>query len=160
MPVVYRLIKTRYAEHAFDGYGAKKFGGRWNSKGALACYASDSVALAVLEVLVHTKDAATLHHYSLCSLTIPERLVEVLADDALPIEWQADPAPLSTAAIGDEWLSTKQAIALAVPSTIVPMQKNFLLNPAHPGFDACVAKEKRCKPFRFDARLLRQRGAA
>lgn len=49
----YRLVKARYADTAFDGSGAKAHGGRWNSKGVTMVYASDSVALAALELLVH-----------------------------------------------------------------------------------------------------------
>ncbi|MGH9803113.1 MAG: RES family NAD+ phosphorylase, partial [Blastocatellia bacterium] len=33
MPAVYRICKTKYAATAFDGEGAFRFGGRWNTRG-------------------------------------------------------------------------------------------------------------------------------
>lgn len=154
MPTVYRLIKTRHAGTAFDGYGAKTYGGRWNSKGVAACYASDSVALAVLEVLVHLRDTGILESYTLCSLDLPEDEVMELDPAALPEEWRADPAPISTAAIGDGWLAAGESLALAIPSTIIPSQRNYLLNPAHPAYAQRVAAAAHCEPFSLDGRLL------
>jgi RES domain-containing protein len=154
MPAVYRLIKTRHANTAFDGYGARTHGGRWNSKGGAACYASDSIALAVLEVLVHLRDTEILESYTLCTLELPDEEIMVLDPSALPEDWQGDPAPLSTAAIGDGWLAGGDGLALAIPSIIIPAQWNYLLNPAHPEYARLVAASQQCEPFRFDGRLL------
>ncbi len=154
MPTVYRLLKAKYADNAFDGYGAKTYGGRWNSKGVAVTYTSDTVSLAVLEVLVHLHNPAVLEAYTLCSLEIQEAEVLELAEDALPEDWQLDPAPLSTAGIGDGWLAGGMSMALAVPSTIVTVQKNILLNPDHPAFAAAL-KTVRCEPFTFDQRLFK-----
>ena len=41
-----RLVLSKYAESAFDGQGARLFGGRWNSKGTPMVYAASSLALA------------------------------------------------------------------------------------------------------------------
>lgn len=38
-----------------DGEGARRVGGRWNSPGRAVVYMADSVALAVLENLVHMR---------------------------------------------------------------------------------------------------------
>ena len=56
----YRLVKKRYADDPLSPQGAKLYGGRWNSKGNGAVYAADSVALAVLEVLVHLLPIPTI----------------------------------------------------------------------------------------------------
>jgi len=48
----WRIVKTRYAASAFDGEGARRFGGRWSSKGVRVVYAAGPVALAVLAALV------------------------------------------------------------------------------------------------------------
>ena len=39
-----------------------------------------------------------------------------------------------TQRIGDEWLASGHALALAVPSAIVPEKSNYLLNATHPRF--------------------------
>ncbi|MEE8586705.1 MAG: RES domain-containing protein, partial [Acidobacteriota bacterium] len=50
---VWRICSRRHAESAFSGEGARRFGGRWNFPGAAMVYASDSLSLAALEMLVH-----------------------------------------------------------------------------------------------------------
>jgi RES domain-containing protein len=45
MPTVYRICKTRYAASAFDGEGAFRFGGRWNTRGTRLIYTAGSLAL-------------------------------------------------------------------------------------------------------------------
>lgn len=46
----YRLVKSHRAISPFDGEGAWRFGGRWNSKGRNAAYAASSEALGLLEL--------------------------------------------------------------------------------------------------------------
>jgi RES domain-containing protein len=57
------LIQAEYAAHAFDGEGARLYGGRWNSPGRPVVYTAGSLALAALEVLVHLKSRLTLSRY-------------------------------------------------------------------------------------------------
>ncbi|WP_144431164.1 RES family NAD+ phosphorylase, partial [Pseudomonas syringae pv. coryli] len=52
MIAVYRLVKRKWLAQAFDGEGAKLYGGRWNSKGNACVYCAGSESLALLEVLV------------------------------------------------------------------------------------------------------------
>ncbi len=151
---VYRLIKERYADSALDGSGARTHGGRWNSKGVAVVYASDSVALAALELLVHLHRSEVLNRYILFTLELPDEAVMVLDDAALPADWRRDPPSSSTAVIGDKWTASAFSLVLAVPSTLVPQQRNVLLNPAHPDF-AAVKGAARAEPFNFDLRLLR-----
>ena len=58
----------------------------------------------------------------------------------------------ATMRIGDQWVREARSVVLAVPSAIVPAERNFLLNPAHPDF----RKVRQHKPveFAFDARLV------
>jgi len=44
----WRVIKRKYLESAFDGEGARRSGGRWNSPGRPAIYTAESSALAIL----------------------------------------------------------------------------------------------------------------
>jgi RES domain-containing protein len=152
--LVYRLVKARYAERALDGAGAKTHGGRWSGKGAAMVYASDSIALAALELLVHLQREAVLNAYVLFTLRLPDSQVMLLDRTALPPDWRRDPPSASTAAIGDEWAASGLSLALSVPSTLVPRQSNILLNPAHPAFPALAANTTQ-EPFDFDPRLLR-----
>jgi len=57
---IWRLVKAGRTHSAWDGEGAFRFGGRWNSRGVRAVYASSSLALALLETLVHLDPALPL----------------------------------------------------------------------------------------------------
>ncbi len=65
MVTAWRIVKSRVSTAAFDGEGARLFGGRWNSPGVPAVYASESRALALLEVLVGLGDTTQLDAYVL-----------------------------------------------------------------------------------------------
>ena len=149
---VYRLVKARYAARALDGSGAKTYGGRWNSPGTALVYASESIAPAALELLVHLGRGEVLNSYRLFTLTIPDLAALTLDDAALPADWRADPAPRSTAFIGDRWAASSRSVALLVPSTLIPQEYNCLLNPAHPGW-AAIAAGATDAPFGLDPRL-------
>lgn len=151
----YRLIKERYVDNPLDAQGAKIFGGRWNSKGLAAVYASDSIALSALEILVHLHRNDILNYYCLCEITLPEEALMVLAKDTLPDGWQDDPPSATTQMIGDEWLQSKQSLVLSVPSTVVPQQSNLLINPEHDDFPALSAAMI-VRPFVFDPRLRKK----
>ncbi len=152
---VYRMVKTKWAAMAFDGDGARATGGRWNSKGVSCVYTSASESLALLEILVHLQDASLLRHYTVFELQIPENLIAVIPEDKLPSDWQQPLSSPSTAALGDEWLkSASLEMALAIPSTIVPREMNYLLKIAHPEYRN-IASRARQMPFYPDPRLSR-----
>jgi RES domain-containing protein len=56
--------------------------------------------------------------------------------------------------LGDDFLRSGRAVALRVPSVIVPFSRNVILNPAHPMI-AQVAVQT-IGDFAFDRRLLNQ----
>ena len=49
---VYRLVKARHAASPLEGFGAKTYGGRWNSPGDAWVASGASLALLVPSVLV------------------------------------------------------------------------------------------------------------
>ena len=153
MPTVWRFVKTKYASKAWDGEGAREFGGRWNSPGTRVAYASGSVSLAMLEVLVHINSSQILSSYSLVSARIPDRLVQVFPRDSLPANWKDSPSPAEAAAIGDTWAAEARSVALALPSAIVDTELNYLINPAHKDFARVTLGLPRKYPF--DVRLRR-----
>ncbi|WP_430469937.1 RES family NAD+ phosphorylase [Thalassospira lucentensis] len=143
----YRLLKRKWKDAAFDGEGARRYGGRWNSRGKSAIYLAGSQSLAMLEVMVHLNDYRLLASYVLFEVRLPADLITDLSDAEIPKDWQAQPAPTSTAEIGDAWFDQNAGLALAVPSVIVPREKNYLLNPRHPLFASVAAH---ATELRFD----------
>lgn len=151
MPRVWRIVKRRHAEGAFDGAGARRTGGRWNGRGVRVVYTAESASLAVLEVLVHLGTATPLPAYALIAAELDEALVERLREEALPRDWRASPPPAALQRIGDAWVESGRSAALAVPSVVIPWEANLLLNPAHPDFAAIRVEPPR--PFELDERL-------
>ncbi|WP_312829376.1 RES family NAD+ phosphorylase, partial [Pantoea anthophila] len=84
----FRLVKREYAMTAFDGFGARTYGGRWNSVGSVCVYLGSSRALCVLEALVHLTIQDLSRDYSMIAISVPESLITELALTALPDEWQ------------------------------------------------------------------------
>ena len=134
MPSLWRVVKRKHATTAFDGKAAQRFGGRWNSPGRRAVYTSATKSLAVLEVLVHLDVGRPLPRLVAFTFAVDAKLVDLLAATQLPRRWRTSRGLLATQQIGDEWLASGRALALAVPSTIVPEELNYVLNPAHPAF--------------------------
>jgi RES domain-containing protein len=147
----WRLVKSRHAGTAFDGEGARLYGGRWNSPGTRVAYASDSIALAALEVLVHLQSAAGLQSYMLATIRFPEGAVEALEQRALSKHWRRFPSPPENQALGDRWAAEGRSLVLRVPSAIIPFSSNFLINPEHADFRLIVVEP--AQPFALDPRL-------
>lgn len=147
----WRITKRKHAKDAFSGSGARKYGGRWNSPGTAIVYTSETQSLAVLEMLVHFEQPDLLQRYVLIPVTIDETLIEKLDRSRLPRQWQTAPS-IELRAIGDEWASRNNCVALQVPSALVPGENNLLLSPAHANFKKLIIGEP--VSFAFDQRLV------
>ena len=147
----FRLCRSSHP--AYDGEGARRVGGRWNSKGVRVLYMSENRSLAVLEVLVHL--SATLpDKYVLGAAEIPEDIaIERIADQDLPNGWATlmPSEQVSTKRLGDMWIERRRSAVLSVPSVILG-ERNYVLNPAHSDFTRIDFAEP--EPFRFDLRLI------
>ncbi|MGI9141115.1 MAG: RES family NAD+ phosphorylase [Gemmatimonadaceae bacterium] len=154
MPIIWRLVKTRYSRNAFDGEGSRLYGGRWSSPGTVVAYGSESAALATLEVLVHLQSVGTLRSFSLVTADVPDELVEVLDSKLLPGNWRRSPPPAESQAIGDAWVKGGRSAVLRMPSVVLDQSYNYLLNPTHPAFAAIKVGPPRA--FDLDQRLFSQ----
>ena len=156
MIAAWRIVKRRYAEHAFGGEGARRFGGRWNSPGRPVVYVSESRALATLEILAGLGTTGPLPAWVMIGARFPEAIVvgvEDLLDPAgLPDGWDASPPGFVSQGIGDRWLDEASSAVLCVPSVIVPAESNFLLNPRHPEFERIEIGKP--EELRLDPRLV------
>ncbi len=151
MPEAWRIVKEKHAAMAFSGQGAAKSGGRWNSRGVSVVYASSIKSLAALETLVHLNPPMPFS-YLVFRLAFDAAWVENFPLNRLPADWQSEPPPPSSKAIGDVWVREMRSAVLALPSVIIPGEANYLLNPAHPSFrKITMSKPER---FAFDPRLL------
>lgn len=117
-------------------------------------YTAQSQSLAALEILVHLDLPELLKKYVLFQVSIHPSDVLDLDLSKLPKNWRADPVPPRVRAIGDKWIADGASAVLRVPSTLVPGESNFLLNPRHPNF--ATLRIGKAVPFLFDPRLAQR----
>jgi RES domain-containing protein len=149
----YRIVKSKYAATAFDGEGARRFGGRWNSPGVAMVYTSATLSLAVLEILVQLQTEAVLSAYVVYTVEISNQQIEILDRSRLSPRWRSFPAPAELRALGDDWTRRATSVALRVPSAVLGTEDNYLLNPLHPAF--ARLKITGPEPLDVDTRLFR-----
>ena len=148
----WRITAVRYGEAAFDGEGARLYGGRWSSRGVRVVYTSSSAALAALELLVRAGRKKPLTDYLLFACSFDQSLVEDLERIQLPSDWKVAPAPAGLHAFGDAWIESGSSAVLRVPSAIIETESNYLLNPEHADYAKIELREP--IPFSLDLRLL------
>ena len=108
-----------------SGAGGLQVSGRWHTQGRPIVYASESVALALLEVLAQVEDRLELP---------PDyQLLRIEADDGLPVtRWDEElPALEVSRGWGDRWLGDGATALACVPAAVAPFSRNWLINPAH-----------------------------
>ena len=141
-----------YFADDLSGEGARRVAGRWNREGSPMVYASSSIALAVLETLVH---------FSARDLPLNRYLVRISVDATVfaaaetlnrpPVGWDAEPPSATSMDCGERWLSKGDSLLLRVPSVIVPEEFNVLINPRH--VDAKRIKAEKVRRCLYDGRL-------
>lgn len=153
MPLsLWRLVKAKHAARAFDGEGARRYGGRWNERGTAVVYLGGTLSLAALETFVHLTAADARLAFSAIQILVPDdATITALSPERLPANWRVEPPPDETKAIGTEWIRSAASLLLRVPSVIVPQEANYLLNPAHEDFRRLTIR--RPQTFGFDERM-------
>lgn len=155
--IVFRVERKKYLDATLKGVGAARTDGyRWNSLNTYLVYTASSRALALLEVSVHldlSEDLPQDRYY--VEIDIPDDLeILTISPDDLPRHWDAKPPILETQYIGDDFVSGQTAPVLKVPSAIVPLEFDYLINPNHPDSSHISIKAK--SPLKFDRRLVRK----
>jgi RES domain-containing protein len=139
--ITYRIARRPYA--GLTGDGARLYGGRFNPPGIPAVYTSQSIALAVPEILVQIDKSEVPADFVVMAIQFPggrvsrQRGENLIAVNRLPID--------QFKAAFYRWP------VLRVPSAIVPREYNFVLLPQAVGFAATI---KWLEPLSFDRRLF------
>lgn len=143
---VYRICGRKYAA-SLDGEGAKLFGGRWNSPGRPAVYTSSHLSLAALEYLVNVDFDNLPLDLVWLKINVPDTVSrEVFPGTVAPNEADA-------ANFGNYWLDQRRTLILMVPSAVISVESNVILNPAHPEMASVAILETNV--FQFDDRLFK-----
>ncbi len=149
---VWRITQKKYASDAFSGEGARLYGGRFNSAGYPAVYTSGSLSLALLESLAQTNDREFFSSCVYVYADIPESIIQEYKTEMLPDGWDAIPCEPVSQQFGDEWLSAAKFAVLKVPSAVLSVEWNYVINPKHPDFSKISFAEEGELPL--DERLM------
>jgi RES domain-containing protein len=113
-------------------------------------YRGATASLCALEVLAHS--AGLPANMIVVGVRIPKSVaIQKIEEADLPANWSEPVVNRKTQQIGTKWANGGAAAVLSVPSVIVPNERNYLLNPAHPGFSKIRFSSP--KPFVFDKRF-------
>jgi RES domain-containing protein len=147
----WRIVSQKHGAEAFSGSGASLYPGRWNRRNVPMVYTSESISLAALEMMVHL-DGIILHQPFVCiPVEFDKRDVTELKTGTLPSGWNGYPCSDVTRKLGSDWIQSGHTAVLKVPSAVIPMESNYLLNPNHSHFHRI--KIGKSQGFRFDQRL-------
>jgi RES domain-containing protein len=132
--IVYRVANVKYKEETLSGLGAEKVGGRWNKVGTRSVYCSENISLALLEYYVHSENIANLPKSILIAkIEFPDNF-EIDELEELPERWNQYPYSSKTTEIFSNLAKSRVFFALKVPSTIVGLESNYILNPLYKEF--------------------------
>jgi RES domain-containing protein len=150
--IIWRICRERYASEASSGEGARRFGGRWNSRGVPMVYASTSLALAAIELFVHLEPDQMPKDLVSIASELPEGEPGLRWETSvLPANWRSDElGPMRE--MGDLWIRGQQSLAVLVPSVPIQPEWNVLVNPLHPRIRE--VENESTQPFVFDARMF------
>jgi RES domain-containing protein len=128
-------------------------GGRWNPDGVPVLYASSTIELALLELLVHfdchPEEAKPIE---LFTLALDEDDVQEVHPASLPDGWNDPQPPAALHDIARRWIEENRSVALRVPSAVVAHTFNYLLNPRHDRIGQ--VQILKVEPFVLDPRLI------
>lgn len=152
MPTAYRIAKASHP--VFDGTGAYLTGGRWNSPGRQAIYASTCLAGSLLEALAHAGQLRKLPGRHHCARAhIPDGLEIEVVDELRLAGWGDEDCTVARE-YGDGWLGEARTAVLSVPAlTARPYGRHLVLNPEHSGYARIRIED--AVPIVWDARLFR-----
>lgn len=151
---MWRITDGRFARTALSGAGGLAASGRWHERGVPIVYASETPELAVLEMLVNVPAELAPASLVLLGISVDPRVrIDAILPDALPRDWRSIPGPAALRAIGMRWIERARSAAMWVPSAVMPISRNLLINPRHP--DAARLRVAVRERFPLDPRLQR-----
>lgn len=151
-PVGWTLQDARYASTWNSGFGAAKFGGRWNSIGKRVIYAALDPATSILEVAVHKgfKVLNTVAHDLISFNVTDPALVRVVQPGEVPNPHWLHPISTNVdqQVFGDQLIDAHPFVLL--PSVVSGHSWNLLVNAS---IALPLMKDIASERFALDTRL-------
>ena len=151
----WRIAKEKRARD-LTGKGAAIEGGRWNDQDVPAVYMGMTPAICCLETFVHAAGEPTFPLKITCFELPAERSLYLEVDVSdLPIGWASLPADRPSMDFGTAWLKSNSHLGLIIPSAILPLERNVVINPNHPAANRITVIE--IYDFLYDPRMFQAR---
>jgi len=148
--LVYRIALAKFS----DSLQASGRAARWNSNDINVIYTASSRSLACLENVVHRNQLGLSDNFKIMTIHVPDDLaVEVIDIDSLSLDWKEFSQLPLTQQLGSEWVKSLRTAILKIPSSIISLENNYLINLSHPDFQKI--KLLSTEPFIFDERIKR-----
>ncbi|WP_318010849.1 RES family NAD+ phosphorylase [Pseudomonas sp. p1(2021b)] len=153
--LAWRVAKASRADD-LSGRGAAIVGGRWNQIDVPALYMGLSPAICTLETFVHAAGRPQFPLKITC-FELPDDPALYLepAADQLPAGWDALPADNPSMLFGTRWLEARSHLGLIVPSVVLQLERNLVVNPLHPAVREVRVRE--VFDFAYDERMFKAR---
>ncbi|HVW13979.1 MAG TPA: RES family NAD+ phosphorylase [Mucilaginibacter sp.] len=148
---VFRITKESFSKKLLASGSAN----RWNLDGQFVIYTGGSRSLSTLELIVHKGTVSPLFKYKVMVISIAdeELLYEQVKQADLPSNWRSMLAYPELQQLGSEWYLSNRSLVLKVPSAVIPMEYNYIINARHPDFDSMVSLT-RTEDYFWDERLI------
>ena len=144
---VYRVHDRRFP--ALSGFGAARWGGRWNPPGVAVVYTSAAYEGTLLEALAHAEIGSMPADHVASRIVLPENVTVHTFDETAHPDWRRWRRSHD---VGREWVDSGRTLAMVVPSLAArPWGRNVVLNPAHADFARVRVAE--VVDVRWDPRL-------
>ena len=145
---IYRITTEKWSK----SLAASDYSARWNAKGQFVIYTAESRSLACLENVVHRSGEGNDALYKVMLIDIPDNLsIEIVDEQVLKRGWHTMENYAYCQLLGRKWLTEAVSAILKVPSVVIKMEHNYLINSNHPDFSKIILSG--IEDFNFDKRF-------
>jgi RES domain-containing protein len=146
----YRIGDPNGRYPIMDATGSTLYPGRWNTPSTPLLYCSEHYSTNMLEKLVHGGRLPPNQHF--VEITVDAGASYEVFPTAAHPGWDAA-IPTVSQTYGSHWVTSQRSLILLAPSVVARMEKNVMINPAHPEFAAKVHVGLH-EPVYWDGRLF------
>jgi RES domain-containing protein len=146
--LAFRILHKKYSDALF----APGIEGRWNSAGKKVLYCSESIPLAFMESMIRRQGVGFNSDLQIAHINIPDNaIIKHINLDDLKKGWNEPYDYSACQTLGDEWYDQQEGLALKIPSAVLSICLNYMLNTIHPDFKK--VKLIRLTPLMPDPRI-------
>lgn len=148
---VFRISRKKYSKELISSGEPN----RWNFRDQKVIYTGSSRSLSTLELIVHKNAVKPKIEYSVMIISIADKdsLYKHINSKDLPSNWRKLEAYFELQKRGSNWYENQESLILKVPSAVIPLEYNYIINTEHPDFEKNVLHIRNEKYF-WDSRLL------